>query len=69
MQAHSSGCPECKSLLGREHDGGLCILVHGWHVAAKLIDPDCPISRKHLRHDGDVLGATHPQQQGKEITL
>ena len=37
-QARSHGRPEWKALLGRERDGGLCLLVHGWHVPAKLLD-------------------------------
>src|SRR2546422_8646239 len=35
-QARSHGCPVWKALLGREHDAGLCLLVHSWHVPAKL---------------------------------
>jgi hypothetical protein len=34
----SQGRPVCKSLLGRERDSGLCVLVHSQHVAAKLRD-------------------------------
>ena len=36
--ARSVGCPEGKSLLGRERDSGLCLRMHGRHVAAKLRD-------------------------------
>ena len=36
-QARSHGRPEWKALLGRERDGGLCLLVHGRHVPAKLM--------------------------------
>ena len=35
-QDRSRGSPEWKALLGRECDGGLCLLVHGRHVAAQL---------------------------------
>jgi len=28
-----------------ERDGGLCLLVHGWHVPAKLIDVGRPTPR------------------------
>ena len=37
-EARSLGRPEWKALLGRERDRGLCVLVHGWHVPAKLRD-------------------------------
>ncbi len=45
-EARSQGHPEWKSLLSRERDGGLCVLVHGRHVAAKLIDEGRPTSRR-----------------------
>ena len=45
-QARSLGHPLWKSLLGRERDGGLCVLVHGRHVPAKLIDVGRETSRK-----------------------
>jgi hypothetical protein len=32
------GRPLCKALLSRERDGGLCLLVHGRHIPAKLQD-------------------------------
>src|SRR4029450_7213782 len=37
--ARSLGRPQWKSLRGREHDGGLCVLRHGWDIPATLIDP------------------------------
>ena len=37
-QARSHGRPLWKALLGRERDSGLCLLVHGRHVPAKLRD-------------------------------
>src|SRR5215510_12676868 len=36
--ARSPGRPEWKSLRNRERNGGLCVLMHGRHVAAKLRD-------------------------------
>ena len=45
-QARSHGRPEWKALLGRERDGGLCLLVHGWHVPAKLMRQGRPTPRK-----------------------
>ena len=45
-QARSHGRPEWKALLGRERDGGLCLLVHGRHVPAKLRDAGRPTPRK-----------------------
>ena len=45
-QDRSRGRPDWKALLGRERDSGLCLLVHGWHVPAKLIDPGRPKPRK-----------------------
>ena len=30
----------------RERDGGLCLLVHGWHVPAKLRDVGRPTPRQ-----------------------
>ena len=44
-QDRSRGRPEWKALLDRERDGGLCLLVHGWHVPAKLIDLGRPTPR------------------------
>ena len=40
------GRPVWKSLLGRERDGGLCVLVHGRHVPAKLRDDGRQTPRK-----------------------
>ena len=40
------GRPEWKALLGRERDGGLCLLVHGRHVPAQLRDEGRPTPRK-----------------------
>ena len=37
-QDRCPGRPLWKALLGRERDSGLCLLVHGRHVAAKLRD-------------------------------
>ena len=37
---------EWKSLLGRECDGGLCVLVYGRHVPAKLRDDGRQTPRK-----------------------
>jgi hypothetical protein len=37
-QDRSQAYPEWKSLLGRERDGSLCLLVHGRHVPAQLRD-------------------------------
>ena len=34
--ARSYSCPLWKALLRRERDSGLCVLVHGRHVLAKL---------------------------------
>ena len=45
-QARSLGRPLWKALLGRERDGGLCVLVHGRHVPAKLRDEGRPTPRK-----------------------
>ena len=44
-QARSPGRPLWKALRGRERDSGFCLLVHGWHVAATLIDHSRPTPR------------------------
>src|SRR4030095_14427326 len=44
-RARSHGHPEWKALLGRERNGGLCMLVHGWHIPAQLKDDCCPTPR------------------------
>jgi hypothetical protein len=46
-QARSQGRPVWKALLGRECDGGLCLLMHGWHVPAKPKDQGRPTPRPH----------------------
>src|SRR5262249_22036042 len=46
MHARSHSHQLCKSLLSREYDGSLCVLVHGRHIAAKLRDPGRPKPRK-----------------------
>src|SRR5262249_22726076 len=42
----SHGHPEWKALRGRERDSGLCLLMHGRYVAAKLRDYSRPTPRK-----------------------
>ena len=46
--ARAPGRPEWKALLGRERDGGLCLLVHGRHVLAPL-ETKAATHRAHAR--------------------
>src|SRR2546428_8201664 len=42
MQDRSHGRIGCKSILSRERESSFCLLVHGRHVTAKLIDAGRP---------------------------